>query len=240
MSKKIVFGMALMCILFGSLYAKEQNFVKEGKQPADFVGKKARLISTNYGDLNGDNRKDMVLVIEDTNPKNIKKGEGYDSSREFNYNPRTILVMFQDEKGVYHLEPSSINGELIPPEDDEENPNFIVDSAVDIKNNQLIVSFTTMMSMGSWYATSSVFRFRYQNNQFVLIGADTSEWHRASGVGSEDSYNYLTNVHEHTEDLVVMESEENEGLKPKITTSKINPKMKKLTPMSEVENFNDY
>lgn len=240
MSKKIVFGVALMYIVSIGLSAKEQNFVKDGKQPSDFVGKKAKLISTNYGDLNGDNLKDMVLVIEDTNPKNIKKGDGYDSSREFNYNPRTILVMFQDEKGIYHLEPSSINSQLIPPEHDEESPNFIVDNQVDIKNNQLIISFHAMMSMGSWYASNSVFRFRYQNNQFVLIGADTTEFHRASGVGSEDSYNYLTNVHKHTEDLIVIDSEENEGLKPKITFSKINPKMKKLTPMSEIESFNDF
>ena len=236
MGKKIVFGMALMCVLFGSLYAKEQNFVKEGKQPADFVGKKAKLISTNYGDLNGDNRQDMVLITEEINPKNIKKGEGYDSSREFNYNPRTLLVMFQDEKGVYHLELSSINSHFIPPEHDEENTNFMVDTTVDIKNNQLIVSFETMMSMGSWYATSASFRFRYQNHQFVLIGEDTAEWHRASGIGSADSYNYLTNVHKHTEDLIVIGSEESEGLEPKITTSKINPKMEKLTPLSKMEN----
>lgn len=236
MSKNIIFGMALMCVLFGSLYAKEQVFVKEGKKPSDFVGKKAKLISANYGDLNGDNCQDMVLITEEINPKNIKKDDEYDSSREFNYNPRTLLIMFQDKKGVYYLEPSSINSHFIPPEHDEENPNFIVDSAVDIKNNQLIVSFHTMMSMGSWYATNSIFRFRYQNNQFVLIGEDTTEFHRASGIGSADSYNYLTNVYKHTENLIIMESEESEGLKPKVTTSKINPKIEKLTPLSKMEN----
>lgn len=240
MGKNIIFSMALMFILSSGLSAKEQNFIKEGKQPADFVGKKYKLISTNYGDLNGDGRKDMVLVTEEINPNNIKKGEGYDSSREFNYNPRTLLVMFQDAKGIYHLEPSSINSQLIPPENDAESPNFIVDSAVEIKNNQLIISFRTMMSMGSWGATNSSFRFRYQNDQFVLIGADTLEFMRNSGVGSEDSYNYLTNVHKHTENLVIIDSEENEGLKPKVTTSKINPKIKKLIPLSEVKNFNDF
>ncbi len=230
--------MALMCVLFGSLYAKD--LVKEGKQPADFVGKKAKLISVDYGDLNSDNRKDMVLVIEEINPNNIKRNDEYDSSREFNYNPRTLLVMFQDEKGIYHLEPSSINSQFIPSQDDPENSNLMVDSGIDIKNNQLIVSFSTMMSSGSWYATSSSFRFRYQDNQFVLIGADTLGWHRASGIGNADSYNYLTNAHKHTEDFVVAFTEENENLNPKITFGKIYSKMKGLTPLSEMENFYDY
>lgn len=76
MGKKIVFGMALMCVLFGSLYAKEQNFVKEGKQPSDFVGKKAKLITANYGDLNGDNRKDMVFDNRRDKSQKYQKGRG--------------------------------------------------------------------------------------------------------------------------------------------------------------------
>ena len=235
MTNKIIFGMTLMCIFLGNLYAK--NFVKEGKLPSDFVGKKAKLISVNYGDLNGDNRKDMVLIIEEINPNNIKKEEAYDSIRTFNYNPRTLLVMFQDAKGIYRLEPSSVNTQLIPSENDPDNSDLMVDSGINIKNDQLIISSTSMMSMGSWYATSSVLRFRYQDGQFVLIGADTTEWHRASGVGSADSYNYLTNVHKHTEDLVLIETPESEDIKPKITFGKIHPKMKSLTPLSEVESL---
>ena len=46
--------------------------------------------------------------------------------------------------------------------------------------------------MGSWYVTNSAYKFRYQQHQFVLIGADNFSFHRATQDFEDYSYNFLT------------------------------------------------
>ena len=41
-----------------------------------------------------------------------------------------------------------------------------------IKNGVLEIKFHLFYNMGSWYVTNSAYKFRYQQHQFVLIGAD--------------------------------------------------------------------
>jgi hypothetical protein len=61
-----------------------------------------------------------------------------------------------------------------------------------VNNGILEVKFHLFYNMGSWYVTNAGYKFRYQQGQFVLIGADHSSFHRATHDFEDYSYNFLT------------------------------------------------
>ncbi|HTQ63244.1 MAG TPA: hypothetical protein VMI12_00515 [Puia sp.] len=63
---------------------------------------------------------------------------------------------------------------------------------IKIEKGILKISFQLFYSSGSWYITNSTYKFRFQNNQFYLIGADYSSFHRATHESQEYSYNFLS------------------------------------------------
>jgi len=65
-------------------------------------------------------------------------------------------------------------------------------SDVAIQKGNLKLYFLSWASAGSWYMSSNTYVFRYQDNNFALIGAETQDTHRASGESSELSINFLT------------------------------------------------
>jgi hypothetical protein len=56
----------------------------------------------------------------------------------------------------------------------------------------LTVKFHLFYNMGSWHVTNSTYKFRYQQGQFILIGADNFTFHRATHDYEDYSYNFLT------------------------------------------------
>jgi hypothetical protein len=81
--------------------------------------------------------------------------------------------------------------------------------------------------MGSWYVTNAVYKFRYQQEQFVLIGADHSSFHRATHDFEDYSYNFLTKKR------VWIKGNDNKGTK-KTTWKSLNvPALKTLKNFSE-------
>ncbi|MBK7882824.1 MAG: hypothetical protein IPJ81_02550 [Chitinophagaceae bacterium] len=56
--------------------------------------------------------------------------------------------------------------------------------------------FGIWMSAGSWEASNHSYSFRYQANEFALIGATSSFMHRATGEYTDCSYNFLTKKRE--------------------------------------------
>ena len=56
----------------------------------------------------------------------------------------------------------------------------------------LQINFHLFYNMGCWYTTSTSYKFRYQDKQFILIGADYSSIHRATLDFEDYSYNFLT------------------------------------------------
>ena len=61
-----------------------------------------------------------------------------------------------------------------------------------INNGILEIRFHLFYSIGSWYVTNVVYKFRYQQSHLVLIGADNSSFHRATHDFEDYSYNFLT------------------------------------------------
>ena len=73
--------------------------------------------------------------------------------------------------------------------------NSIMDDpyqGIAIDKGVLNIDFHLFYSMGSWYSTSSTYKFRYEGKGFILIGADLSTIHRGTLDYDDYSYNFLT------------------------------------------------
>lgn len=174
-----------------------QEIPTSGKYLNDFVPKNWRIIEQAEGDLNKDKKSDIVLIIEDTNPDNIFQNENLGSSI-ININPRYLLVLFKTEKG-YELK--ELNKTFLPTEGDLESTCLadpLMDGGIDFKNGCIVLALNYWMSCGSWYTGTNTYTFRYQKNEFELIGFDSLDFHRASGEMTETSINFSTKKMSHT------------------------------------------
>lgn len=185
---KLTFTFLIM-ILSGIIFA--QTVPATGKSVNDFVPKNWKIIKQVQGDLNKDRKEDVVLVIEENNPENIIKNEGLGSS-ELNLNPRTLLIIFKTQNG-YELK--EMNKTFIPKENDEESPCLmdpLVEGDIQINKGVLLLSLNYWLSCGSWSTGTDTYTFRFQKNEFELIGFDTFSFARNSGEIHEVSVNFST------------------------------------------------
>lgn len=168
-----------------------QEISNFGKNLNDFVPKNWKIIEQVEGDLNKDKKSDFVLIIEDTNPDNIIKNENL-GNPEINLNDRYLLILFKTQNGY---EIKEISKTFLPTEGSEESPCLadpLMDGGIEIKNGTLVISFNYWLSCGSWYTSTNAYTFRFQKNEFELIGFDSREFHRASGEMNSISINFST------------------------------------------------
>lgn len=180
----------LFILSFNSILLS-QEIPSFGKSVKDFVPKEWKIYEQVEGDLNKDKKADIVLIIENTNTDNTYFNDGMGSS-EINLNPRYLLVLLKTDKG-YELK--ELNKTFIPTEGSEETPCLadpMMDGGLEIKNGLLLLSLNYWMSCGSWFTSTNTYTFRYQKNEFELIGFDSQEFHRASGEMSATSINFST------------------------------------------------
>lgn len=187
----------LYCIplLLASYCIFAQNEVQlppHGKDTLAFVPKAWRIVTRTTGDLNKDGKDDIVLVIENTNKENFIENESL-GARLLNVNPRYLVILFKDNEG-YRL--AALNKSFIPPENDEgatclADP-LLQDGGIGIKNGVLSVDLNYWLSCGSYGVSHSTYKLRWQNDQFTLIGYDSSEYSRSLGDKSSESINFIT------------------------------------------------
>jgi len=166
----------------------------QGNTIQSFVTKGWNIIAIAKGDLNNDGSEDAAIVIEDTNRKNFlpnNEGMGHDT---LNVNPRRLIVLFKDAKG-YNLKAS--NDTFIPSENDSTdyclNDPFV--KSVDgffIKKGVLHISFIQEAVCGRYNAKDRQYKFRMQQNDFVLIGYDEQLYDKQKGDIEEVSINFLS------------------------------------------------
>ena len=157
-----------------------------GKKTADFVPSGWKIIGAAKGDLNSDKIPDAALAVIGTSAKFITKGkfiqlEGFDS------NPRMLIVLFGEKDGYKLAEKSdtmiaAANGPQM------EEPF----DSIEIKNGILQITQHIFMNAGGWSTSSHIYKFRFQKNEFALIGADYNSVRRNSGEVENRSYNFLT------------------------------------------------
>ena len=206
MKRKLFF--ILLLFLISSIYVFGENFPQKAKTINDFIPKGWKKILTTNGDLNKDKLEDTVIVIEKEDKKNIKKNDGF-GPEELNLNPRILLVLFKQKDGTYILASKNDKG-FIKSEGNDDNP-ALMDTLDDIiiKNNVLKIVFNYFMSAGSWWTSTNVYIFRFQNNVFELIGYESNAYMRNTGEEEGTSINFSTNKAKITTGGNIFEEKEN-------------------------------
>ena len=206
MKRKLFFILSLF--LISSIYIFGENFPQKAKTVNDFIPKGWKEILTTNGDLNRDKLEDTVIVIEKEDKKNIKKNDGF-GPEELNLNPRILLVLFKQKDGTYILASKNDKG-FIKSEGNDDNP-ALMDTLDDIiiKNNVLKIVFNYFMSAGSWWTSTDIYIFRFQNNVFELIGYESNAYMRNTGEEEGTSINFSTNKAKITTGGNIFEEKEN-------------------------------
>lgn len=206
MKRKLFFILSLF--LISSIYIFGENFPQKAKTVNDFIPKGWKEILATNGDLNRDKLEDTVIVIEEEDKKNIKKNDGF-GPEELNLNPRILLVLFKQKDGTYILASKNDKG-FIKSEGNDDNP-ALMDTLDDIiiKNNVLKIVFNYFMSAGSWWTSTNVYIFRFQNNVFELIGYESNAYMRNTGEEEGTSINFSTNKAKITTGGNIFEEKEN-------------------------------
>lgn len=149
------------------------------------------------GDLNGDKRDDLVLVLRQQDPRNIVEHDGFGIS-PLDSNPRMLAIAFAGPAGGYTL--AAQNHTLITR---HEAPNlsdvFEDGPGVSIVRGTLRTTLYFFSNAGSWSTGSASFTFRWQDGAFELIGYDNSSLMRNSGHTESLSINYATRRVRYTE-----------------------------------------
>lgn len=181
---KIFLLYLLLFVSFGC-FSQNPGVKKLILQPKELINDDWDTLQVVKGDLNFDSREDMVVVLRANFPEIVEE-------EDFSYidtNERILLIYFQDEKGYYYLKNSNKDF-ILKKEDPYMEEPFLGMSISD--KGVLNFRYFFWYSMGSWFTTSYDYKFRYQNNQFELIGFDTSEMHRATGESEDISINFST------------------------------------------------
>lgn len=172
----------LFLLLFSSVSIWAQDdfvypkLAQKGKKMADFVPKDWAIIKSDTGDLNKDKLDDLAFVIEyQKDKKEDDYGVGY---------PRILVVVFQKD-GEYQL--SIQNNKFIMLADEG---GMMGDPFEDlfIKKGVLNINFTG----GSSELWSFYYKFRFQNDDWYLIGEDNNDFNRNTGEYRSESINYST------------------------------------------------
>ena len=206
MKRKLFFILSLF--LISSIYIFGENFPQKAKTVNDFIPKGWKEILTTNGDLNRDKLEDTVIVIEKEDKKNIKKNDSF-GPEELNLNPRILLVLFKQKDGTYVLASKNDKG-FIKSEGNDDNPS-LMDTLDDIiiKNNVLKIVFNYFLSAGSWWTSTNVYIFRFQNNVLELIGYESNAYMRNTGEEEGTSINFSTNKAKITTGGNIFEEKEN-------------------------------
>lgn len=171
------------------VYPKNFKFPKiqkTGKIFQDFVPKNWKILHKEFGDLNGDKKDDVALVLRANYAKYLNKNDGL-GENQFDTNPQMLVILFSDGSNFELIEQS--NTFIIGREFPTQGEPF---QKLTIKNGVLSFFFEQWQSAGSWYTSNTTYKFKFINNEFALIGLDKSESRRNAGEVTTRSYNFLT------------------------------------------------
>lgn len=162
-----------------------------------------------HGDLNKDGYNDVVLVVTPNFKEHLQTREdGY----VYNFNAPILAIYFGSQPGQLILYKQY--KDFLPYSDSE---YLFVDYSLTITDRGVlrigIENFSSGGSYGSWWQTNV---YRYQDNDFFLIGKDTREMSRTTGEEVTESFNYLTHKCQR-----IVSNVFDEDVKPKETWKKI-------------------
>lgn len=142
------------------------------------------------GDLNNDGVRDYALALQSIDSVQLTANEDTTKAKA-----RILAILFGTQnKGTLHLKIQSNTFILC-----HDNP--YMDDPYDglhIEKNVLSINFRLWYSWGSWWTSQLTYKFRYQTNEFKLIGFESYNLHRATMETKSHSINFLTGKHKIT------------------------------------------
>lgn len=129
-----------------------------------------------HGELNGDGRSDMALVLRQADPANVIRHDGL-GSNPLDTNPRLLVISLADGGGYAVL---AENHTFIPR---HTRPNLedVLQRPPAIANGVLSIRLEQSANAGGWTMSNSTAHFQYDGGALCLIGHDYTEVHRGSG-----------------------------------------------------------
>lgn len=205
-----------------NIVKKENNFTDNAKPKAFFIPEGYKLFEEYFGDLNKDGIDDCVLIIKDTKPENIVVNR---FEEKVDRNRRGIIVLFKKGNG-YEL--ITKNYDCFASENEDGGTYFAPELDIRIENGNLFVHYAHGR-YGYW-----AYNFRHQNNDFELIGYDSSD-NFGPVTQSTTSINFLTKKKLVKTNVNPQEEAEEEVFESKWYRIKI----EKLIKLSEIKDFDE-
>jgi hypothetical protein len=170
--------------------------VRHAQSVEGFLPMEWRIEIQKSGDLNGDGRDDVALVLRALDDRNVLDTRGQGGPENYDTNPRILAVAFANASGGYDLALENhtlVARTTFPGEQDPLDPNGVQEGGVEIKNGTLQV---TLGYFGGNMGRKT-FTFRFEKTSFRLIGFDSVDVERSKGLMNDVSINYLTRRMKH-------------------------------------------
>lgn len=193
------------------------------KVPMDFVPAEFAVFEKVFGDLNKDGQEDCILITKGTDPGEVVEDEFLG---EMDRNRRGIIILFKDGNS-YEL--ALQNDDCFSSENEDGGVYFPPELSVDITKGNLYVRYSHGR-YGHWKYT-----FRYQEDDFKLIGYDRDE-NQGPILHYSYSYNFLSGK-KLTKENVNFYSENPEDEQLKETWDEL--EKSELISLSKIEDFDE-
>lgn len=165
------------------------KLLQRSEKLQDFVPPFWNIEFIRQDDLNKDVQLGTVMVMKDRDDANFIQHKDCDSCARIDTSPRILIVLFADGKSWRLIKQ---NTTFIPrvtaSMDSLGSFNGVVYGEVYAGNGTFAIRI-------GWFSTElgfNVYTFRWQDNDFYLIGYDVYSRHRMTGEEITSSYNFLT------------------------------------------------
>jgi hypothetical protein len=148
------------------------------------------------GDLNGDGKADVALVLRQHSPRNVLDNAGNIGPDRLDTNPRLLVAALRGPSGGYDL--ALQNHTLIPRTTEPNLDDYLSEEGMQIARGALKVTLHLFSSAGGWGMGHRTYSFRLRGGRFALVGYDSVTVERNTGEMNELSADYLTGKVKHT------------------------------------------
>ena len=213
--------MQYLFILISLILANYQypRLVSGGKDISSFIPKGYHIIHQAKGHLNADTLEDHAIIIESDEPVSDLKEADHAQK------PRILFVLLADLKGGFSLAVQSNESVMLSDDGgvfgDPLQEVFIANKVVNVEYYG-----------GSAEKWSYTYKWRFQKNDWYLIGATYTTMSAFENILEKYEFNLNTGVAEHTTMPYLEEDEGKPVVKPK--TKRFNPGKK---PLFKLRNF---
>lgn len=157
-----------------------------GATAQGFVPKGWTVESRAEGDIDGDSKADLALVLRSQDRANVIRPEM--CGEELDTNPWILAILLANPGGGYRL--AVENHALIPRRENACQLDGL--TAIAVERGLLRLDFERMMSAGGWDMGTTTFKWRWSDGALRLAGFDYSNVSRNTGVTGHISVNYPT------------------------------------------------